>query len=153
MARRSQTLASRRAHYRATGFSRGGKGWLGLSQSLKELREMGEHVLSAAKAALKNGADRVVADAKSRCPVKTGKLRDSIKAEPNRDGSLYWITANASKPTNNPNSTDGRFYYGQMVEFSPKINKPFLYPALEAHRQEIRDNIDAAINQAIQTGH
>lgn len=143
MARLSQTLSSRRAHYRATGFSRGGKGWVGLSQTIKELREIGEHVVEAAQAALKNGADRVVADAKSRCPVKTGKLRDSIKAVPNRDGTVYKIEANAQ---------NNGVYYGQFVEFSPEINKPFLYPALEAHRQEIRDNIDAAITNAARSG-
>ena len=147
MARLSQTLASRRAHYRATGFSRGGKGWVGLSQTIKELREIGEHVVEAAKAALKEGADMVVADAKSRCPVKTGKLRDSIKAVPNREGSVYEIEANAQN--------EGAYYgvyYGQFVEFSPKINKPFLYPAMDANRQAVYELVSAAITNAARSG-
>ena len=115
-------------------------------KTLAALREMGEHVVEAAKAELKKGADEIVADAKSRCPVKTGRLRDSIKAVSNRDGSVYWITANAS--VESPKSPTGRFYYGAVVEFSPKINRPFLYPALDAHRQKIYDGVGKAISNA-----
>ena len=115
-------------------------------KTLAALREMGEHVVEAAKAELKKGADEIVADVKSRCPVKTGRLRDSIKAVSNRDGSVYWITANAS--VESPKSPTGRFYYGAVVEFSPKINRPFLYPALDAHRQKIYDGVGKAISNA-----
>ena len=144
MARHS---GGRHNHYNDVGFSRG---YINPSRTLKELREMGEHVARAALAELKKGADVVVADAKSRCPVKTGRLRDSIKAESNREGSAYWLTANAS--TESPKSPTGRFYYGPVVEFDPRINKPFMYPALDAHKQEIRDNINAAVNRAIRSG-
>ena len=96
------------------------------------LRGMGEEVLQAAKAALEKGAEEVVAEAKSRCPVYKGKdrrvtpgaLRDSIHAEKKRNGTFYRISAGAQ-------AQDGTAY-GKLVEFSPKINKPFLYPALDA---------------------
>ena len=129
-------------HYNDIGFARGK---LSPSKAIAAIREMGEHVLEAAKTALKKGADAVVADAKNRCPVKTGRLRDSIKAESNRDGSVYWITANAS--VESKKSPSGRFYYGAVVEFSPN-KRPFLYPAMEANRQQIEDNISAAISKA-----
>lgn len=118
---------------------------LGLPETIRQLREMGEHVLQAAKDALKQGAAEVVADVKSRCPVRTGKLRDSIKAEPNSSGTEYNISANAQN--------DNDEYYGQYVEFSPKINKPFLYPALDANYGRIMGNIRSAVNRAAQTGH
>ena len=137
---------ARHNHYRDTGFARGRITGISTTKTIAALREVGEHVLAAAKEELKKGAEIIVADAKSRCPVKTGRLKESIKAESNRDGSIYWITANASVAE--PKSPTGRFYYGAVVEFSPKINKPFLYPALDAHRQEIYDNIDAAISKA-----
>lgn len=124
-------------------FSRGVSAPIGLQQTLRELREIGEHVVTAAKDALKVGADEVVADAKSRCPVKSGNLRDSIKAEPKNDGAAYEISANAD---------NNGFCYGQIVEFSPKINKPFLYPALEANYGRVMSNIRAAINNAARTG-
>lgn len=132
-------------HYRDIGFSRGRMTGLSTARTIAALREYGEHVLEAAKEELKKGVDEIVEDAKSRCPVRTGNLRDSIKAESNRDGSVYWITANAS--VESPKSPIGRFFYGAVVEFSPKINKPFLYPAMDAHRQEIYDNISNALSR------
>ena len=125
------------------GFTRGRGTGMSSFKTIAALREMGEHVLSAAKAELKKGADKVVADAKSLCPVRTGKLRDSIKAEPNKDGSVYVISANAQ---------NNGVYYGAIVEFSPKINKPFLYPAMEQNRQQIYDNVSAAISRAVRGG-
>lgn len=134
----------KRNHYRDTGFARGG-----ITTFYKFPPGTSEDIIDAAKEALKEGVDDVVADAKSRCPVDTGRLRDSIKAESNDEGTYYYISANASVPTKNPYSKDDRFYYGAVVEFSPKINKPFLYPALEAHGKEIRMNIRKAVMQAI----
>lgn len=129
---------------RSGNFSRGGDGYLSASQTVRRLREAGKHVEAAAKQALRNGADAVVADAKSRVPVRTGNLKNSIKAEPNRDGSAYKISANAQK---------NGVAYGQFVEFNPAYKKPFLYPALDAHRQQIRENIKDAAQQALRRGH
>lgn len=138
-------MSGRRSHYRDSGFSRHLDN-LGTAETLRQLREIGEHVVNAAKEALKEGADEIVADAKSRCPVRTGRLRNSIKATPNRSATAYQISANAQ-------SDDG-FYYGQIVEFSPKPEfTPFLYPALEANIGRIYGNIRVAINHAIQMGH
>lgn len=106
---------------------------------MKKLREKGEHVLAAAKAALKEGVDLIVADAKSRCPVDKGKLKESIKAIAQDDGGRYTLTADATN--------DKNIAYGQFVEFDPRINRPFLYPALDAHRQEVNDKIKTAIDR------
>lgn len=126
-------------------FSRGVSDTIGLPETMRRLREMGDRVVQAAKNALKTGADEVVADAKSRCPVRTGKLRDSIRAEPNRDGTFYTIIADADR---------NGFCYGQIVEFSPKEGyTPFLYPALEANYGRVMANIRGAIRQAAETGH
>ena len=113
-------------------------------QTLTNLREMGNHVAEATKRALRHGAHVVVADAKSRVPVKTGKLRDSIKATANRDGSNYKVSADAK---------NRGYRYGKIVEFNPKNKQPFLYPALDANRQQIRENIKEAARQAIRNGH
>ena len=137
-------MARRRSHYRDRGFSRQTSN-LGTSETLRQLREMGDHVVEAAQTELARGAAEVVADAKSRCPVRTGKLRDSIKATPNSSATSYNISADAQN--------DG-YYYGQIVEFSPKPEfTPFLYPALDANIGRIYGNIRAAINRAVQTGH
>lgn len=113
-------------------------------RTLENLREMGEHVANAAKRALRNGAYRVVADAKNRVPVRTGKLRDSIKATPNSDGSSYKISADAK---------NRGYRYGKVIEYANNREKAFLHPALDANRQQIRENIKNAARQAVRQGH
>ena len=113
------------------------------------LKELGTAAENAAKAALEEGADMLVKEAKARCPVYDGDdprvvkaaLRDSIHAEKAKGGKEYRIVADAQ-------AQDGLFY-GKMVEFSPKINKPFLYPAMEAKRKEIQQKMVAAVREAI----
>lgn len=144
-------MARRRNPYTRRGFGSaqvGSNRNLSANQALEALREMGEHVANAAKTAIKEGADIVVAEAKSRCPVKTGKLRDSIKAVAKNQGTLYEISANASK-TDNAGRT---YYYGCRVEFDPYFGQPFLYPALDEHREEIYHKIRDAISNAIRSG-
>jgi len=81
-------------HYKDTGFIRGS--FKVPRQSLKQITDdlnaIGDHVLAAAKDALKKEVDKIVADAKGRCPVfmgnlaylpqgaTAGALRDSIHA-------------------------------------------------------------------------
>lgn len=113
------------------------------------LKELGTAAENAAKAALEEGADMLVKEAKARCPVYDGDdprvvkaaLRDSIHAEKEKGGKEYRIVADAQ-------AQDGLFY-GKMVEFSPKVNKPFLYPAMEAKRKEIQQKMVAAVREAI----
>lgn len=111
-------------------------------ETLRRLREMGNHVVEAAKASLKDGADIIVADAKSRCPVRTGKLRESIKAEANRDGTAYKITAYAKNKG---------FNYAPIVEYSPR-GQAFMEPAYEANVNAIYENVRSAISHAV-AGH
>lgn len=156
-------MGGRRTHYGDSNkFVRGHQT---TGKTLKTLRELGSHVVKAAKIALKEGAEIIVADAKSRCPVKTGKLRDSIKAVSEEGGTVYRIEAGASRTFNkvlrdsdgrvqrdsagNPMTVEQSIDYGQIVEFSPKINKPFLYPAFEAHAREAEEHVKEAIRQAI----
>lgn len=133
-------MGTKKSHYKDTSFARGKITTLYFFPP-----GMKEDIIEEAKRELAKGVMRIVADAKSRCPVDTGELRRSIKAESNDDDSLFYISANAFRRTQNPNSLTGKFYYGQMVEFSPKINKPFLYPAIRAHTKEIRENIRKAV--------
>ena len=111
---------------------------------MQELRKKGEHVLTAAKAALKEGVNRIVADAKSRCPVKTGKLKESVKALSADEGGTYYLTADATN--------DKNIAYAQFVEFDPRIARPFLYPAIDAHIDEVNEKIKNAIDKAVAAG-
>ncbi len=119
-------------------------------QSAEEiLRELGENATKAAKDALADGAEIVMQEARNRCPVYKGNdnrvvkgaLRDSIHAVKQKGGAKYKIVADAV-------SHDGIFY-GKLVEFSPKINKPFMYPAMDARRDEVRNKIIDAVREAL----
>ena len=113
------------------------------------LKELGEAAETAAIAALAEGAEMVMKEAKQRCPVYEGDdyrvvkgaLRDSIHAEKQKGGKEYKIVADAQ-------AQDG-LYYGKIVEFSPKINKPFLYPAMDAKREAVKKKIVDAVREAI----
>lgn len=120
------------------------RGHTSTSKTMAALKEIGDHVVQAAKDALREGADILVQDAKSRCPVKTGKLRDSIMAIPKKGGAAYQISANATN--------EKGFAYGASVEFDPKINKPFMYPAMDANRNAIYENVKDSISNAIRRG-
>lgn len=123
-------------------FQRGYRGHV--RSYLNLLREKGEHVVAAAKNALKEGVDEVVSDAKTRVRVDTGRLKESIKAVDVANGAAYEIQANARNPKDN-------IAYGQFEEFAP-WGHPFLMPALEAHAEPIRNSIKQAVDEAIQRG-
>lgn len=132
-------MSSRRIH-RESEFSRGKK-IIGAETAAMKLRALGEDVLIAAEIELAIGADNIVQEAKRRCSVKTGKLRDSIKATEVADGAAYDFSANARN--------ESGIAYGQFVEFSPKINRPFLYPAIRANVKFIKQNIKLAVQEAL----
>lgn len=160
-------MAGKHNHYRDKGFSRGYVSWKQAAEVARALREKGAEIEAAAKEALKESVDLIVADAKARCPVyvdtkikykgktysyidkrvRPGQLRDSIKATARSGGAAYTISANAKV-----NTRKGPLYYGQIVEFSPKINRPFLYPAFYAQEPNARERIRNAIKAALNGG-
>lgn len=104
-------------------------------------KQIPEKIIEKAKKALENGAEKIVADAKSRCPVRTGKLKDSIHAEKKKDGMSYKIVADAKSDTGK------KEYYGKVVEYRPG-GQPFIYPAMDVNRKNIIDSIGNAISEA-----
>ena len=105
------------------------------------LQDYGKQVADAAKKALADEAEIIANDAKSRCPVKTGNLKESIHTVPNKSGTRINIVADATDKNGVP--------YGRIIEYSPKIQKPFVHPALDAHRDEISGKVADAIKQAL----
>ena len=105
------------------------------------LQDYGKQVADAAKKALADEAEIIANDAKSRCPVKTGNLRDSIHTEPNKSGTRIYVVADGKDKNGTP--------YGKVVEYSPKIQKPFMYPAIDEHKDEISSKVADAIKQAL----
>lgn len=105
------------------------------------LQDFGEEAVTHMKEALAKGASDIAADAKGRVPVATGTLRESIHTKANKNGTRIKIVADARNPKDN-------VPYGRLLEFSPKLNRPFLYPAYDAHRDEIKKAMIEAIRKA-----
>ena len=114
--------------------------------NLKEILEMyGERAADALRQQMEAEAEAIVQDMKSRAPVKTGKLRDSIHWKWNKNKTVITIMADAANGKG--------FKYGRIVEFSPKINRPFFYPALDAHKDEYHQKLaDTWRNEARKAG-
>ena len=111
-----------------------------------ELRKMGDHVLPAATEALHAGAEKIAERARDNLrnqnAVRTGNLISSIKVEKrNQDGTALGISANAKNKKG--------YLYGQIIEFSPTKGRPFLYPAFDALRGEVLEDVTDAVRKAI----
>jgi len=116
--------------------------------SSKEMyQRFGNHAMEAAKKAVAQVAVNIIQDAKSRAFVRTGRLRNSLKMYPNRDGTKIKIVDEAK--AYNKKKPNG-IYYASIIEFAKKRKShPFLYPARKAHSQEIRDALIDALRSAI----
>jgi HK97 gp10 family phage protein len=88
--------------------------------------------------AVQEAARSVVADAKARVPVDTGRLRDAIHIEVDVDG-VYVIAG------------DRKAWYGHIVEHGSvkQPPHPFLVPALEDNRAAIIAAVGLALRRAV----
>lgn len=102
------------------------------------LRTYGERAAQAARQALEENAEIVMEEARRRCPVDSGKLRDSIHSE-KKGANKIRIIADAE---------NNGYHYARIVEYSPR-GKPFLRPALESKREEIKQNMIEKIRAAL----
>ena len=93
-------------------------------------------------AAFEEGAEIIAAEAKSRVPVDTGKLRDSIHVEMSEDKTRAYIKANARNKKG--------FAYGLVIEFSASSGQPFLYPAADARAGEVKAKVREALKEALE---
>ena len=119
----------------------------GGAQVYEILKAIGAETIEAAKEETKRQAEIIAADARQRCPVDTGALRDSIKVVEVRGGLVCRISANAR---NSKGKAWPDFAYGQIVEFAPpnKGGRPFLYPAFDAHKDAAQQAIYDAVQKA-----
>lgn len=106
-------------------------------QLMKNLAEtFGPAIVKTTKPIIISYSEIMRDDAKGRAPVKTGKLRDSIKAKYSDKGNYSVLTANAT-------AKDGT-RYGFVLEYT---GHPFFYPAVDAHRDAFKSDIIRAIDK------
>ncbi len=109
------------------------------------LESYGEGAVNAIREEMEVMAEKIVEDMKARVPVDSGALRDSIHWSWNKKKTAIRIVADAKNKKNG-------VPYARYVEFSPKINKPFFYPALDAHRDEYHEQLVRALKKALEKG-
>jgi len=105
---------------------------------MADLRKAGADVQEEARAILKEQADRIRDDAKRRCPVDTGAMRDSIRSSVSKKTLDAYISAGGVV-----RGTDT--YYAQFVEFGTKSvpARPFLFPSGRAKEEETMAKLTA----------
>lgn len=129
----------------------------------KLLRDADERVRQAAADALNEAAAELERDitnnmAAQNITSRTGKLRASVKANKATPKKLaIVIKSEVFKPApKNPGSRNpamvGRYKYGvpygRILEFSPRLKKPFFYTAWYKNRRKIREDVIKAIGEA-----
>jgi HK97 gp10 family phage protein len=90
--------------------------------------------------ALVASADMIANTAKTRVPVKTGKLRDAIHVQVDKATGEVYVVAG-----------DKKVWYGHIVEHG-SVNqppKPFLVPALEENRETVINLVERAIQLVV----
>ena len=104
--------------------------------------------------ALREVARKVVQDAKALCPVDTGSLQRSIRAEEYPpEVNIYRIFVVAGGKIINP-KTRKKVDYAAYVEYgtSRAPAQPFLRPALEQNRPLLREVLMNSLKEAFKGG-
>lgn len=108
---------------------------IGIDELLSKLKQLG----NIDKNLFDSIGETIVDDAKQKCPVRSGNLRDSIVSEEidNIKGQQLEISVKAS--------------YAAEVELgtSKMAARPFLLPAVEQNKAKIAEQISANVNKNI----
>jgi HK97 gp10 family phage protein len=125
----------------------------GVPRLRRKLRRMEPDVRAGVVDALREGAEQVRDDAKSRVPVNTGALRDYIKVikGKSRDG-LSWLVG-LPKPKSGRRKKKIEWpFYGIFVEFGTvKMRaRPFLFPAFESRKRAVFARVRKAVDTALE---
>jgi HK97 gp10 family phage protein len=103
--------------------------------------------------AIKAEADRLADAIKAAAPVKTGKLRDSVKVRRTRNELTLYVTAGGDDTTKEVRSGSGVEYdYALATEYgtSKENAQPFFYPTARELEPSIRENIEQAVSEALE---
>jgi HK97 gp10 family phage protein len=99
----------------------------GLDKLQDVFAQASDNLAQQVQQAIADTVQHIAEAAKQNCPVKTGKLRDSIAAEISDDGMSATITADVP--------------YAAYVEYGPD-GKPFLNPAYEECAPQLIDTLN-----------
>lgn len=124
----------------------------------KRLESMSDNIISQCEDELKKAAEEVQTEAKSKAPIKTGALRESIKKKFYRNlvsnmAARVWAdypeTDKVRMSTTKKQKKGSRVYYAFAMEFGTKHNRafPFMKPAAATVDDEMAGRIERIINR------
>jgi HK97 gp10 family phage protein len=102
--------------------------------------------------AIRAEADRLAAAIKAKAPVKTGALRNSVRVRRKRNDLELEVVAGGTETTKEVRSGSGKPYdYALATEYGTtrESAQPFFYNTARAMQDEIRDNIEDAVKEAL----
>jgi hypothetical protein len=103
----------------------------GLADFQRDLRRIDPELAKGVREGLRDSAQIVAYEAQRRAPVRTGKMRASIKGAASGNRAVVRVTARrASK------KYPGGYPYPRRIEYG-QGGEPFIGPALEATRPEV----------------
>jgi len=127
----------------------------GLQQLMTDLTRIQGDLDAEVVEALDEVAEKIKKDAKDGCPVDTGSLQKSIRrqkhAMPARH--VHAIGVSAGGYITNP-KTGRKVDYAAYVEFGTSKTRPqpFMQPAIEKNREEVRRILSKKVLEALQGG-
>ena len=150
----------------------------GLSAVEQALSSLGEDMIPNVTEGMEQGLARIVREAKKLCPVDTGELRGSIRAEVNKDASAVTGTVGSSKEyavyVEMGTGDKGRESYRTGGWFVPlkktemiedtivkesngfwttgQPARPYLWPAWKANREKVLASIRRAVLKGVRGG-
>ncbi|MDA8227050.1 MAG: HK97 gp10 family phage protein [Desulfitobacterium hafniense] len=114
----------------------------GAKEVIKLLEDMGQNAATVLLQAAEAGGKIALAEARRRCPVRSGRLRSSLSLKLGKKTALKA----------NVRVVHGRKeYYGTFVELGTKKSpaQPFMRPAVDENKKQIADAVTEEIGRAI----
>ena len=111
-------------------------------EDVKLLEEMGQKAGEVLTSAAEAGGRVALSETRRRCPVKTGRLRESLT-----------LTQGKKTPTkaNVPIEHGKKEYYGKFVELDTRkqLAMPFMRTAVDENKQQISEAVTEEIGRAV----
>lgn len=129
----------------------------GVQDVMRALQDFSDETLQERlREAVKAGAEIVAEDAKARAPVRTGRLRDSIKTRVPKKGLMakveadYPASGKVRKTSTKKQKAGSREYYAFAVEYGTRKMpaQPFMAPALAAKASQVMQKMETALEEA-----
>ncbi len=104
---------------------------------------------NALRKGLAQGGKLVQGTAKRLCPVDTGRLRNSIEVTPIENGADVGTNVEYAAYVEYGTGKKGDPSVEHREDWEGQAPQPYLYPALEAHKAEIKDIVQNTLQEEI----